>query len=62
MGVVIHKDHPLGRDTVDIGSRPAHHPTVIGADIPHANVIAPDDEEIGTVSVRGGSACNTNAQ
>ncbi len=46
LGVVIHEDHALVGDAVDVRRRAAHHSTMVGADIPHADVIAPDDEDV----------------
>ena len=43
--VVIGEQDPLLGDAVDVG-RPAHHPVRIGADVPVADVVAPDDQDV----------------
>jgi hypothetical protein len=45
---VIGEQDALFRDPVDIG-RTTRHGMGIGADIPHANVVAEDDQYIGSV-------------
>ena len=40
-------------DAVDVGRLVAHHALVVGADIPVADVVAPDDEDVGLLVRRG---------
>src|SRR4029077_9386141 len=40
LGVVVGEQYAFLRDPVNIGRAPAHHPAMVGADIPDANVIA----------------------
>ncbi len=47
LGVPVGKERPLIRDRVDGGCLIAHHPLVIGADIPVSNIITPDDQDVG---------------
>ena len=47
LGIVIHEDHALVGDAVDIRRGPAHHSAVVGTDVPHADVVAPDNQNVG---------------
>ena len=44
--VVVRKGDPLPGDAVDVGSSVAHHATVVVADIPGADIVAPDHQDI----------------
>ena len=46
LGVVIHEDHALVGDPVDVGRRAAHHSSVVSRDVPHADVVTPDDQDV----------------
>jgi len=48
-GIVIHEDHALIGNAVDVGRRTAHHAPVIRRDVPHPDVIAPDDQDVRTL-------------
>ena len=40
----------LIRNRVDVGRFIGHHPLVVGADVPVADVVSPDDEDVGFVA------------
>ena len=44
--VVVHEDHAFLGDPVDVRRRPAHHPTVVGTDVPHPDIVVPDDQDV----------------
>ena len=46
LGIVVHEEHALVGDPVDVGRLSRHHPAVIGRDVPHPHVVAPDDEDV----------------
>ena len=47
LGVVIHEDHPFLADAVDVRRAAAHHAAMVGTDIPDADVVAPNDQDVG---------------
>jgi hypothetical protein len=47
LSIRVGEERPLARDTVDIRRLPAHHAAVIGANIPYADVIGHDDDDVG---------------
>ncbi len=49
LAVGVGENHPLVRDAVDIGRLVAHDAHVVGADVVLADVIAPDNQDIGLV-------------
>ena len=51
LAVVIGEEHAFLGDAVDVG-RPAHHAVRVRADVPHADVVAQDDEDVGSPSGR----------
>ena len=51
LAVVIGEQHALLADAVDVG-RAAHHAVRVGADIPHADVVAQDDQDVGFLRFR----------
>jgi hypothetical protein len=63
---------PLFGDAVNIGRFEAHHAMAVGADIPHADVITHDDEDVGLLGLlccrwqshqhRGGDARSQHAE
>jgi hypothetical protein len=55
--VVVGKQHALFGDAVDV-RRVAHHAVGIGADIPHADIVAEDDEDVGLPVGKQGRAAN----
>ena len=44
-------------DAVDVGRLVAHHALVVGADVPVADVVAPDDQDVGFLVRRMGGCC-----
>ena len=46
LGVAVGEDRPLFGDAVDVGRAVAHHPSVVGTDVPESNIIPPDDEDV----------------
>ncbi len=50
LGVPVGEEGTLLRDGVDVGRLVAHHPLVVSTDVPIADVVAPDDENVGFVS------------
>ena len=49
-------------DAVDVGRLVTHHALVVGADVEPADVVAPDDEDVGFLSWAGaGPAISANA-
>ncbi len=47
LGVVVGEDHPFMGDAVDVGRTKAHQSHGVGADVGLADVIAPDDDDVG---------------
>ena len=46
LAVIVGEDRAFIGDAVDVGRAVAHHATVVGADVPVADVIAHDDENV----------------
>ena len=57
LGIVVGKQHAFGGDLVEVGRPPRHHAAVIGADIPDADVIAHDDDDVRPLAGRRGVGC-----
>ena len=53
LGIVIREHHAFLGDAVDVGRLVAHHAVRVGADVRLADVIAPDDDDVGSVLVGG---------
>src|SRR5262249_29355276 len=51
LGVAVGEDRPLLGDAVDVGRAVAHHAAVVGADVPVADVVAPEDEDVRLLAV-----------
>src|SRR5580765_7149337 len=47
LGVEVGEGRPFFADAVDVGGPVAHHALAIAADVPHADVVAPHDQDIG---------------
>jgi hypothetical protein len=47
LAVIVGEDRALGGDAVDVGRAIAHHATVVGADVPVADIVTHDDEDVG---------------
>ncbi len=54
LGVIVGEDRALVGDAIDVGRAIAHHAAVVGADVPVADVVAHDDENVGLLRVREG--------
>jgi hypothetical protein len=52
-GIVVGEHHAFICDAVDIGRLESHQAARVGADVGLANVIAPDDDNVGFASRRG---------
>ena len=46
LGVEVGEDRAFVGDAVDVGRAVAHHAAVVGADVPVADVVAQDDEDV----------------
>ncbi len=44
--VGIREQHAFGRETVDVGRVVSHHATAVAREIPDADVVTPDDEDV----------------
>src|SRR5690606_2730150 len=51
LAIGVGEAHALGSDTVDVGRAIPHHTAAIAGQIPHADVIAEDDQDVGLVIV-----------
>ena len=45
--VAVGEERPFGRDAVDVRRAAAHHAAVIAGEVPDADVVTPDDEDVG---------------
>src|SRR5262245_28773339 len=57
LGVGVGEQRPLLRDAVDVRGAVAHHAEIVGAQVVDADVVAPDDEDVGLLGLgvsRGG--------
>ena len=52
LGVVVGEDRAFLRDAVDVGRAVAHHAAVVGADVPVADVVAEDDQDVRLLRLR----------
>ena len=52
LGVVVGEDRALVGDPIDVRRRAAHHAAVVGADVPHPDVVAEDHEDVGLLGER----------
>ena len=46
LGVVVRERYPFGGDPVDVGGAVAHHAAAEVADVPDANVVSPQDQDV----------------
>ncbi len=46
LGVIISEYHALSGHLVEVRRAPGHHAAMIGADVPHTNVVAHDDNDV----------------
>ncbi len=54
-GVVVGEDRALGRKLVDVGRATGHQTAVVGTDVPHADVIAHDQDNVRLILSVGSS-------
>ena len=47
LGVVVGEQHALGGDLVEVRRPARHHAAVVGADVPDADVVTHDDDDVG---------------
>ena len=47
LGVVIGEQHTFGGKLVDVRRPPGHHAAVVSADVPHADIVTHDDDDVG---------------
>ena len=52
LGVVVGEHHALGGDLVEVRRAARHHAAVVGADVPDADVVAHDDDDVGPLRLR----------
>jgi hypothetical protein len=52
LGVVVREQHPFFGDLVEVRRLPGHHAPVIGADVPHADIVAHYDDDVGFLVLR----------
>ena len=52
LGVVVGEQHALGGELVEVRRPAGHHAAVVGADVPHADVVAHDDDDVGLLRLR----------
>ena len=50
LGVVVGEQHSFFGELVEVRRAAGHHAAVIGADVPHADVIAHDEEDVGLLA------------
>ena len=51
LGVVVGEQHAFLGQLVEVRRPAGHHAAVVGADVPHADVIAHDEEDVGFLAV-----------
>ena len=52
LGVVVGEQHAFLGQLVEVRRPPGHHAAMVGADVPHADVIAHDEEDVGFLALR----------
>jgi hypothetical protein len=57
LGVVVGEQHAFGGELVEIRRPPGHHAAVIGADIPDADVVAHDNDDVRPLAGRCRRRC-----
>ena len=61
LGIIVRERHPFAGDAVDVGCLVSHHAAVVVTDVPSADVVAPDDEDVRLLRLRR-SAAGRNKQ
>ena len=46
LGVVVGENHAFGSDLIEVRRTPSHHAAMVSADVPHADIVAHDDDDI----------------
>jgi hypothetical protein len=62
LGVPVGEKRSLLRHGVDVGCFITHHPLVISAHVPVADVITPDDQDVRFVGGQGNWSCKAQGQ
>jgi hypothetical protein len=52
LGVVVGEKRALSGDAVDVGRGPAHHAAMVGTDIPDADIVGHDHDDVGLLGRR----------
>jgi hypothetical protein len=52
LAIVVGEECASAGDAVDVGGAPAHHTAVVGADIPSANIVGHDHDDVGLCLIR----------
>ena len=55
LAVIVGEDRAFIGDAVDVGRAIAHHAAIVGADVPVADIVAHDDEDVGLLLLLRGS-------
>ena len=46
LGIIVGEQHAFLGDLVEVGRPPGHHAAMVRADVPHADIVADDDEDV----------------
>src|SRR6266536_4547445 len=52
LGVIVGEQHAFLGKPVEVRRPPGHHATMVGADVPHADIIAHDKDDVGFLVLR----------
>src|SRR5579862_6013855 len=52
LSIGISEDRSFFRQAVNVGSSVAHHPKVVGTNVVNADVVTPNNEDVGSASLR----------
>ena len=58
LGVIVGEHHAFLGHLVEVRRPPGHHAAMVGADVPHADVVAHDEEDVRLLARRGGLRFN----
>ena len=56
LGVVVGEQHAFGGELVEVRRAAGHHAAVVSADVPHADVVAHDDDDVRPLPPAGAAA------
>ena len=59
LGVVVGEQHAFGGELVEVRRPAGHHAAVVGADVPDADVVAHDDDDVRLLGLGAGGANDT---